>query len=145
VPVLPADFLAQSGAICLRTLAHTLLSSPERTEWRALPGNHRSRIDWLFGRAAIKEAVRHWLYERTGHLLYPTDIIVALDAQGMAIVDGRWRDSVGAAPQVSLSVDGGVYRVTVAPPAAGQPDMAAATANSPGFSRAFAPKELVQQ
>jgi len=146
VQVLPAEFLSQSGAICLRTLAHTLLSVPEREEWRALPVNNRQRIDWLFGRAAIKEAVRHWLHARTGHLLYPTDIIVSRDGRGATIVAGRWRDSMSAAPQVSLSVNGGVYRVIVLPPPAGEPDVAAAAAHAPVFfSRAVVPKELVQQ
>jgi len=103
VPLLPSDFLLQSGAICLRTLAHTLLSAPEREQWRALQGVPRRRIEWLFGRAAIKEAVRHWVHERTGHLLYPTDIIVSNDAQGAPEVDGWWAGELIAAPQVSLS------------------------------------------
>jgi hypothetical protein len=143
VPVLAADFLSQSGAICLRTLAHTLLSVQEREEWRGLPGNNRSRIDWLFGRAAIKEAVRHWLYERTGHLLYPTDIVDAQDAQGIPVVDGRWRDSLSGAPTVSLSSTGGIYRVGVAPPPTDGSDLEPAL-NAQAFSRTFATKELVQ-
>lgn len=115
VPLLPADFLSQSGAICLRTLAHTLLSAPERQEWRALPVNNRARIDWLFGRAAIKEAVRHWLYERTGHLPYPSDVIVGHDARGSVVLSGGWQDASPDAPLVSLSTAGGVCRVTVTP------------------------------
>jgi len=105
VPLLPADFLSQSGAICLRTLAHALLSAQERDEWRALNGSLRARIDWLFGRAALKEAVRHWIHEQTGRLLYPTDIIVGHDPDGAAFVDGWWRDELSAAPRVSLSQD----------------------------------------
>lgn len=143
IPVLAADFLSQSGAICLRTLAHTLLSVQEREEWRGLPANNRGRIDWLFERAAIKEAVRHWLYERTGQLLYPTDIIVALDAHRKAVVDGRWRDGLSSAPGVSLSTTGGIYRVAVSDPPADASDIEPAL-NATAFSRTFATKELVQ-
>jgi hypothetical protein len=124
VPLLPADFLSQSGAICLRTLAHTLLGAPERREWRALPANNRVRIEWLFSRAAVKEAVRHWLYEHTGHLLYPTDILVAQDATGGVTVGGRWLENSGGAPSVSVAATGGSFRVTVAPGAGGEPGIA---------------------
>jgi hypothetical protein len=44
-----------------------------------------------------------------------------------------------------MSINGGVYRVGVAPTVAGEPDLAAAAVNAPDFGRAFAPKELVQQ
>jgi hypothetical protein len=143
VPALPADFLSQSGAICLRTLAHTMLSVEERQEWRALTGNNRSRIDWLFGRAAIKEAVRHWLHEHTGHLLYPTDIIVVQDADGTTLVDGRWCNSLSAAPRVTLTNASGIFRVTVTPPPADTTDIEPEL-NAVAFSRAFTTKELVQ-
>ena len=115
VPPLPADFLSQSGAICLRTLAHALLGAQERDEWRALTGSVRTRIDWLFARAALKEAVRHWIHEQTGRLPYPSDIIVRHDQGGPPTVDGWWRDDLGAAPRVSLSHDAGTYVAAVAP------------------------------
>ena len=102
VPALPADFLSQSGAICLRTLAHALLGRSEREEWRALQGPVRSRIEWLFGRAAVKEVVRYSIHERTGQLLYPTDIVVSDGAPGEPWVDGWWRDVLIEAPRVSL-------------------------------------------
>jgi acyl transferase domain-containing protein len=115
VPVLPSDFLTQSGAICLRTLAHALLSAQEREEWRALKGPERDRIDWLFARAAAKEAVRNWVQERTGRLLYPTDVIVSQNSDGSLDVDGRWRDSLIEAPRVALSRGPGCYLAAIEP------------------------------
>ncbi len=109
VPALPADFLSQSGAICLRTLAHALLGSSERREWRAIDGPARSRIEWLFGRAAVKEAVRYWIHERTGRLLYPTDILVSDGTPGEPLVDGWWRDILIEAPRISLRVETGAF------------------------------------
>jgi acyl transferase domain-containing protein len=117
VPILPADFLTQSGAICLRTLAHSLLSAQEREEWRALKGPERNRIEWLFGRAAAKEAVRHWVQEQTGRLLYPTDIIVSVDPEGSLAIDGWWCDSIVAAPRVSLTRESGSYFAAIEPAA----------------------------
>jgi acyl transferase domain-containing protein/phosphopantetheinyl transferase len=116
VPLLPAEFLLQSGAICLRTLAHVMLSAHERDEWQALQGQPRRRIEWLFGRAAIKEAVRHWVHEQTGQLLYPTDIVVSRNKHGAPSVGGWWCESLIAAPQVSLSHSATICLAAVAPP-----------------------------
>jgi len=103
VPMWPEEFCAQSGAICLRIIAHALLGSDERGEWHALQGHLRRRREWLFGRAALKEAVRHWIYERTDHLLYPTDIVVQRDEHGAPVVSGWWCEAFALAPRVSLS------------------------------------------
>jgi hypothetical protein len=138
VPALPADFLAQSGAICLRTLAHALLGRSERLQWRALQGPVRSRIDWLFGRAAVKEAVRFWIHERTGRILYPTDILVGESATGEPQVDGWWRDALIEAPRISLRQEADAFIAGVLP---GQEQSAPA-----GYAhrQTITPEELVQ-
>ena len=103
VPHYAEDFCAQSNAIFLRILAHALLGYEERAEWRALTGTVRRKREWLFGRAAIKEAVRMALLQQTGKLLYPCDITVLHDELGAPFVDGWWCGSLAEAPQVSLS------------------------------------------
>jgi len=103
VPHYAEDFCAQSNAIFLRILAHALLGAEERAEWRALSGTVRRRREWLFGRAAVKEAVRMALFQKTGKLLYPSDIAVLHDELGAPYVDGWWRGDLAEAPQVSLS------------------------------------------
>ena len=103
VPHFSEAFCAQSNAIFLRILAHALLSFDERAQWRGLTGSVKQKRQWLFGRAAIKEAVRVLLYEQTGRLLYPSDITVLHDAHGAPVVDGWWCGVVAAAPHVSLS------------------------------------------
>lgn len=113
---LPAeDFLAQSGAICLRIMAHALLSRAEREVWRTLDGPLRRRREWLFGRAAIKEAVRAWIHDRSGQLLYPSDIEVGHDVLGAPSVGGWWAGSLAMPPAVSLSHDHARCVVAVAP------------------------------
>ncbi len=103
VPHYDEDFCAQSSAIFLRILAHALLGYEERAEWRALVGPVRRKREWLFGRAAVKEAVRMALLQQTGELLHPSDIAVLHDDLGAPFVDGWWRGSLAEAPQVSLS------------------------------------------
>ena len=103
VPHYAEDFCAQSNAIFLRILAHALLGAEERAEWRALSGTVRHRREWLFGRAAIKEAVRMTVFQQTGKLLYPSAIQVLHDELGAPFVDGEWRGALAEAPQVSLS------------------------------------------
>lgn len=106
VPLIEERLFLQSGGICARVLAHILLGARERGEWRALDKVALPRRrEWLTGRAAIKEAVRHWVYERTGQLLYPADIEVGHDDAGAPCVDGWWTESLVDAPRVSLAHD----------------------------------------
>ena len=103
VPHFSEEFCAQSNGIFLRILAHTLLGRSEREEWRALEGTVKHRRQWLLGRAAIKEAVRMLLYDRTGHLLFPSDVTIEHDRQGAPAVAGWWCGHLADAPHVSLS------------------------------------------
>jgi len=116
VPLLSEEFCAQSGAICLRVLAHALLGPVERDEWHALQGHPRRKREWLFGRAALKEIVRFWIQEQTGHLLYPAEIIVRHDDLGAPTVGGDWCASLIAAPRVSLSHTSSACLAALAPP-----------------------------
>jgi acyl transferase domain-containing protein/phosphopantetheinyl transferase (holo-ACP synthase) len=116
VPLLSEEFCAQSGAICLRILAHALLGPVERDEWQALQGHLRRRREWLFGRAALKEAVRLWVHQQTGHLLYPTDIVVQHDQHGAPVIGGWWCEQLITAPRVSLSHNANACLAAVAAP-----------------------------
>lgn len=108
VPMMSEEFCSQSGAICLRIMAHALLAPQEREQWKGLQNAHpRRRREWLFGRAALKEVVRHWVQQQTGHLLFPSDVVVQPDEQGAPRVGGSWTQWVGTAPEVSLSHSGG--------------------------------------
>ena len=116
VPHLPEKFCMQSGGIFLRILAHTLLSFEERKEWRKLSANVRHKREWLLGRACVKEAVRYWIYQQTGQLIYPADVIVLHEEKGAPYVDGLWSDHLVQAPEVSLSHDRRVSLAAVTPP-----------------------------
>jgi hypothetical protein len=116
VPLLSEEFCAQSGAICLRVLAHALLGPVERDEWHALQGHPRRKREWLFGRAALKEIVRFWIHEQTGQPSYPAEIIVRHDDLGAPTVGGEWCASLIAAPRVSLSHTSSACLAALAPP-----------------------------
>jgi phosphopantetheinyl transferase (holo-ACP synthase) len=105
LPQLPDDFCIQSGGIFLRILAHAILGGVERDEWRELTANSGRRREWLLGRACIKEAVRHWIMQETGRILFPADIVVMHDERGAPYVDGWWNGEIAEAPEVSLSHD----------------------------------------
>lgn len=103
LPNLSEEFCAQSGGIFLRILSHIFLSVEERDAWKNLQANKRYQSQWLLGRACIKEAVRYWIFQKTGQLLYPSDIYVLHDQYGAPYVDGLWCNTLIQPPEVSLS------------------------------------------
>ncbi len=116
VPLIAPELATQSGGICMRVLAHVLLSEEEREQWRVLQGSVRRYREWLSGRAALKEAVRNWIHERTGQWVYPADVVVRHDHYGAPFVDGWWNGTLADAPQVSLSHSGESCLAAVAEP-----------------------------
>ncbi len=113
---LTEKFCGQSDNIFLRILANALLDFQERKEWRKLRSNIRHRREWLLGRACIKEAVRYWIFQQTGQLLYATDVTVLHNEQGAPYVDGWWKNQLIQPPEVSLAHDKRLSLVAVAPP-----------------------------
>lgn len=69
-------------AMTMRTLVHTLLSRDERRQWGDLKGREIRRTEWLFGRAAAKDAIRQLLKARDGKAIFPADIEIYQDADG---------------------------------------------------------------
>ncbi|MES9990550.1 MAG: beta-ketoacyl synthase N-terminal-like domain-containing protein [Candidatus Thiodiazotropha sp.] len=100
---LEESFCSVSGGVFTRILAHAILNDSELTDWYGLSGNLRYKMKWLFGRACLKEAVRYWVYERTGVLLFPTAVTIGHDESGAPYVYGHWCESLISAPPVSLS------------------------------------------
>ncbi|MDG2051562.1 MAG: beta-ketoacyl synthase N-terminal-like domain-containing protein [Myxococcota bacterium] len=97
------SFLAQSGGMFGKVLAHAVLDEVELEQWTALPEGRQR--EWLSGRIAIKEAVRDWVEARSGERLYPREIEVDRTEKGAPFVTGWWVDDLCEAPNVSLSHD----------------------------------------
>ncbi|MBV1862678.1 MAG: 4'-phosphopantetheinyl transferase superfamily protein [Nannocystaceae bacterium] len=113
LPMFSEAFLTQSEGIFSRILAGIYLDGRERQAFGELQDTPRRRRQWLLGRAAIKEAVRAWIYRQTGELLYASAISVEHDELGAPHVTGAWADALVAPPSVSLSHDGSVCLVAV--------------------------------
>ncbi|MFQ5737970.1 MAG: type I polyketide synthase [Acidobacteriota bacterium] len=64
------------------------LTASEREAYEAL--GERKRHDWLYGRIAAKDAVRHWLWENGhGALLFPAQVQIENEPSGAPLVRGN--------------------------------------------------------
>jgi acyl transferase domain-containing protein/phosphopantetheinyl transferase len=102
------EFLDSNHGIWRQMLASLVLSRREREAWAALSGVSKRRHEWLLGRVAAKDAVRHLLKERCGLVLPPADVEIVTDAHGRPEVHVPAADGLGLAPVVSISHSGGV-------------------------------------
>ncbi len=103
-PAFPEGFLGVGHEIWMRVLAHMMLSSSERKLFNAMPRGGGRRADWLMGRVAAKDAVRHWAAAR-GLNLSPADVDILNADNGRPYV--RCAAISGTPPVVSLSHSGG--------------------------------------
>ena len=62
------------GAASRELIARRYLDRRERAEWEAVGA--RRKADWLVGRIAVKDAVRHWLQARGGGPIFPIEVAV---------------------------------------------------------------------
>ncbi len=68
------------------------LSSEERAEYWALTPN--SQRDWLLERIAVKDAVRHWLWQRGHGPVFPIEVQLREDAETGLHVSGRFSEDL---------------------------------------------------
>ena len=98
--------MGEVGTSIWETLgAHLVLSQAELDEYHAMPSGPR-RTEWLFGRAAAKDAVRAWLKKRSNLDLYPADVEIRADETGRPYATGPWTDRVTEVPHISISHKG---------------------------------------
>jgi len=104
--------LEGSFGVWRKALAFLILSPPEREEWKALKVPLRREIQWLLGRAAAKDALRHHFQESGGRRFASADLILGNDRAGRPVLAGAWRAELPEVPQVSIShTDGMVVAV----------------------------------
>jgi phosphopantetheinyl transferase len=95
-------------------LAHAVLSPKEWAEFGSLPWPELRKNDWLFGRIAAKDAVRHLWRQRHGVRLFPADIEIETDAHGRPIARRRGPASAEELPAISITHSGGVMAALAA-------------------------------
>lgn len=87
---------------------HLLLSGAERRQWEALTGPETRRVEWVFGRAVAKDAVRILLKMRDGRDRFPTDLEIDHDGLGRPAVRFRGEDQPPDMPALSIAHREGV-------------------------------------
>ena len=97
----------------MRTVAHTLLSRVERLQWPEAKGAGNRRAEWLFGRAAAKDAVRRLLRERDDINASPADIEIDHDQDGRPFVRLLGLGASATAPSISIAHSDG-FAVAIA-------------------------------
>ncbi|MEW2360135.1 beta-ketoacyl synthase N-terminal-like domain-containing protein, partial [Spirillospora sp. NPDC029432] len=92
-------------------LMRQYLGGAERAEYLAM--RPRERGPWLLGRIAVKDAVRHWLWEQGHGPLFPAELTVRDGEAGRPEVTGPF--GTGPAVSVAATADLGAALVRTAP------------------------------
>jgi phosphopantetheinyl transferase len=88
--------------------AHLILSRTERETWRSLKRPLRARIEWLLGRAAVKDAVIELLQSRYRLPLLPADVEISPDPLGRPVAGGAWTAHLERPLSITLAHSRGV-------------------------------------
>jgi len=82
-----------------------ILNRAELEQYRSMKNGPR-RTEWIFGRAAAKDAVRMWVKRHFNLDLFPADVEIHQDANGKPSVRGGWTRKISRIPTVSISHKG---------------------------------------
>jgi phosphopantetheine--protein transferase-like protein len=106
--VFPEGFFTAHGGIWRRVFAYLVLSRRERALWHGLNRSEKGCTEWLLGRVVAKDAVRRYLKQQYGMVVYPADIEILPEENGRSRVQGAWSQDVPSLPLLSLSHSEGV-------------------------------------
>ena len=104
IDIVDHPYLEQSD-MWVRSLAFVTLGESERKAWLEMMAIPRRKLEWLLGRIAAKDAVREWFRRNLQLALFPADVEIVADANGMPRVvcpDAK------AIPTISITHSGGV-------------------------------------
>ncbi|MDP3938187.1 MAG: polyketide synthase dehydratase domain-containing protein, partial [Deltaproteobacteria bacterium] len=104
----PRGTFEGSGMLWQKQVAHLVLSRDERDVWRALRKPPRARTEWLFARAAVKDAVCQLARENHGIELLPADVEITADELGRPRVAPALAQIFGPLPAVSMAHGRGI-------------------------------------
>jgi phosphopantetheinyl transferase (holo-ACP synthase) len=99
----PFKIFENNQELWLKTLANVLLAPVEREEWLEMQGATSRRVEWLFGRAAAKEAVRRFLQKVHQARWTDADIPIWPDDSGKPHPLGPWREHTAANIDLSIT------------------------------------------
>ena len=119
MPGFERGFLEDAGGVWRRLLVHTFLSAEERIEWNRMRVSPPRLTAWLMARIALKEAVRFWLCQRTGQLMFPADILIDDHSSGRTYVRFHGLEDLIQVPEISVSHTGNDILAAVSEPGNG--------------------------
>ena len=91
---IPYPALEGQQELWLKALACAVLNQAERDEWLAMRGIATRRIEWLLGRACVKEALRRHLLEKHQQRWASADIAIWTDDSGKPHAHGPWMNHI---------------------------------------------------
>lgn len=74
---------------------HMILNRRELEEYQGIE-DANVRAGWIFERATAKDAVRMWMKNEYGRMLYPADVEIIKDADGRLRASGHWQSEFPA-------------------------------------------------
>ena len=98
----------------LKAVAFAILNPAERDEWLAMRGVSTRRIEWLLGRACVKDALRRHLLEQHQQNWAATDIPIWTDDSGKPHALGAWQDRTRETVDISIAHTSGLVAAAIA-------------------------------
>ena len=100
---IPYPIFERNEELWLRTMSHVILDASERREFAAMTGSASRRTEWLFGRAAAKEAVRRFLKDFYQARWSDADVRIWSDDSGKPHAVGAWNDLLPVKLDIAIS------------------------------------------
>jgi phosphopantetheinyl transferase/malonyl CoA-acyl carrier protein transacylase len=114
VTKIPHKLFENQQELWLKGVAFAVLNNAERDEFLAMRGVATRRIEWLLGRACVKEALRRHLLERHQQHWAATDIPIWSDDSGKPHALGAWQDRTRESVDISIAHTSGLVAAAIA-------------------------------
>jgi len=114
VTQIPHDVFQSQQELWLKAVAFAILNPAERDEWLSMRGVATRRIEWLLGRACVKDTLRRHLLEQHQQNCAATDIPVWTDDSGKPHAIGAWQDRTRETVDISIAHTSGLIAAAIA-------------------------------
>ncbi|MCR5413147.1 MAG: 4'-phosphopantetheinyl transferase superfamily protein [Kiritimatiellae bacterium] len=99
----PYPVFERNEELWLKILSSVVLNAPERKELAEMKGSVSRRTEWLFGRIAVKEAVRRYLSEYHQARWSYADVQIWPNENGKPQAIGAWGDNLKSRIDVAIA------------------------------------------
>lgn len=99
----PYGMFERNEELWLKILSNVILNVPERKELAEMKGSAARRTEWLFGRIAVKEAVRRYLKDYHQARWSYADVQIWPNEDGKPQAIGAWGDNLASKLDVAIA------------------------------------------